>query len=139
MFKKKATYLTLADAASDAYAAVQLYAILNHERQNLDSVPPLPHYAELDLPITLPAAVVKKKTRKKKASPKDTSLEAEKDLGDQTASAAEPAIESVPEDETLGSEVNIDDQTTPIPEPPVQLDPQPRPNSKPTPGAKPNP
>ncbi|TPX07128.1 uncharacterized protein E0L32_010929 [Thyridium curvatum] len=49
-------------AASDAYAAVQLYAILEKQREELDPVPPRPYPAELGLPIrfaegvTLPAA-----------------------------------------------------------------------------------
>jgi exonuclease 3'-5' domain-containing protein 2 len=41
----------MADSSSDAYAAVQLYAVLNHERENLDDVPPVPYHAELNLPI----------------------------------------------------------------------------------------
>ncbi|EON97699.1 putative 3 -5 exonuclease helicase protein [Phaeoacremonium minimum UCRPA7] len=40
-------------SASDAYAAVQLYAILDHQRQALDPMPPLPYHAELNLPIRL--------------------------------------------------------------------------------------
>ncbi|KAK3308135.1 ribonuclease H-like domain-containing protein [Chaetomium strumarium] len=41
------------DAASDAYANLQLYAVLDHQRKNLDPVPPLPHHAELNIPIRL--------------------------------------------------------------------------------------
>jgi exonuclease 3'-5' domain-containing protein 2 len=37
---------------------VQLFAILNHLRENLDPVPPLPHLAELNLPIALADGVV---------------------------------------------------------------------------------
>ncbi|KAK3685558.1 exonuclease-like protein [Podospora appendiculata] len=40
-------------SASDAYVAVHLYALLDHHRKNLDPVPPLPHHAELGLPIEL--------------------------------------------------------------------------------------
>jgi hypothetical protein len=45
-------------SSSDAYAAVQLYAILNHQRENLDGAPPIPHHAELNIPIpvVLPTA-----------------------------------------------------------------------------------
>jgi exonuclease 3'-5' domain-containing protein 2 len=32
---------------------VQLFAVLNHHREQLDPVPPLPHLAELNLPIAL--------------------------------------------------------------------------------------
>lgn len=41
-------------SASDAYAGVQLFAMLNHKRQELDPTPPLPFHAELDRPIPLP-------------------------------------------------------------------------------------
>jgi hypothetical protein len=41
----------MADSSSDAYAAVQLYAVLNHQRQKLDPVPDIPHHAELNIPI----------------------------------------------------------------------------------------
>jgi len=42
-----------ADSASDAYAAVQLYHIMDHQRCSLDPSPPLPSFAELGLPIKL--------------------------------------------------------------------------------------
>ncbi|KAK4155455.1 ribonuclease H-like domain-containing protein [Chaetomidium leptoderma] len=38
-------------SSSDAYAAVQLYAVLDHQRKSLDTVPAVPHHAELNLPI----------------------------------------------------------------------------------------
>lgn len=41
------------DSACDAYAAVQLYAILDHHRTQLDPTPPLPYHAELNKPIRL--------------------------------------------------------------------------------------
>ncbi|KAK3944204.1 putative Werner syndrome helicase [Diplogelasinospora grovesii] len=40
-------------SASDAYAAIQLYAILNHKRQQLSPTPPMPYHAELNQPIRL--------------------------------------------------------------------------------------
>lgn len=44
-------------AASDAYVAVRLYDVLNRKRLALPSVPPLPPFAELKLPvIALPAS-----------------------------------------------------------------------------------
>lgn len=46
------------DSASDAYAAVQIYAVLDHQRQQLDPAPPLPHHAELNRPIRLADGVV---------------------------------------------------------------------------------
>lgn len=38
-------------SASDAYAAVQLYAMLNHQREKLDPMPPLPFHVEHNQPI----------------------------------------------------------------------------------------
>ncbi|KAG6356576.1 hypothetical protein INS49_014449 [Diaporthe citri] len=40
-------------SASDAYAAVHLYAMLNHQREKLDPMPPLPFHVELNQPIPL--------------------------------------------------------------------------------------
>ncbi|GAB1314957.1 hypothetical protein MFIFM68171_05167 [Madurella fahalii] len=45
-------------SSSDAYAAIQLYAMLDHRRQNLNPTPPLPHHAELNLPIRLADGVL---------------------------------------------------------------------------------
>ncbi|KAK4229841.1 putative Werner syndrome helicase [Podospora fimiseda] len=52
-WSKKLTMEQIIYGASDAYAAVQIYAVLNHQREQLDPVPPLPGHAELDLPIRL--------------------------------------------------------------------------------------
>lgn len=40
-------------SASDAYAAVQLYAMLNHQREELDPTPPMPFHVEQNQPIPL--------------------------------------------------------------------------------------
>lgn len=40
-------------SASDAYAAVHLYAMLNHQREKLDPMPPLPFHVEHNQPIPL--------------------------------------------------------------------------------------
>lgn len=40
-------------SASDAYAAVHLYAMLNHQREKLDPMPPLPFHVEHNKPIPL--------------------------------------------------------------------------------------
>jgi len=45
--------LTSLDSASDAYAGLQLYYTLDNQRKSLDPVPPLPHHANLNLPIRL--------------------------------------------------------------------------------------
>lgn len=44
-------------SASDAYAAVQLFAMLNHKREKLDPVPALPFHADLGKPIPLPPGI----------------------------------------------------------------------------------
>lgn len=44
-------------SASDAYAAVHLFARLNHERGKLNPTPPLPFHAELGRPIPLALGV----------------------------------------------------------------------------------
>lgn len=41
-------------SASDAYAAVQLFAMLNHQREQLDPSPALPFHTELGKPIPVP-------------------------------------------------------------------------------------
>ncbi|KAA8636448.1 hypothetical protein SMACR_02615 [Sordaria macrospora] len=45
-------------SASDAYAGVQLFAMMDHQRKQLNPTPPLPHAAELKLPIRLAADVI---------------------------------------------------------------------------------
>ncbi|KAI2465671.1 ribonuclease H-like protein [Annulohypoxylon bovei var. microspora] len=40
-------------SSSDAYAGLQLYATLEHHRQQLDPCPPTPYHAERNLPIRL--------------------------------------------------------------------------------------
>lgn len=41
-------------SASDAYAAVQLFAMLNHQREQLDPSPALPFHTEMEMPIPVP-------------------------------------------------------------------------------------
>lgn len=43
----------IADSASDAYAGVQLYAVLEEQRRLLDPTPPRPYHAELNRPLQL--------------------------------------------------------------------------------------
>ncbi|KAI1659040.1 ribonuclease H-like protein [Daldinia decipiens] len=43
----------VAYSASDAYAGLQLFATLDHHRQQLNPCPPPPYHAELNLPIRL--------------------------------------------------------------------------------------
>ncbi|KAI1501105.1 hypothetical protein F5X99DRAFT_213259 [Biscogniauxia marginata] len=44
-------------SASDAYAGLHLYAILEHHRKQLDPCPPTPYHAERNLPIRLAEGV----------------------------------------------------------------------------------
>jgi len=46
------------DAASDSYAGLRLYDILEGKRKALKPTPPRPSFAELDLPIILPGGRV---------------------------------------------------------------------------------
>lgn len=41
-------------SASDAYAAVQLFAVMNHQREQLDPSPALPFHTEMGKPIPVP-------------------------------------------------------------------------------------
>ncbi|KAK3949652.1 exonuclease/helicase [Pseudoneurospora amorphoporcata] len=45
-------------SASDAYAGVQLFAMMDHQRKQLNPTPPLPYAAELKMPIRLAADVI---------------------------------------------------------------------------------
>lgn len=71
-------------SASDAYAAVQLFAMLNHKREKLDPTPDLPFHADLDKPIPLP--------------PNANLSSGEADLGEEVADDAE-AVEVEAEDD----------------------------------------
>lgn len=46
------------DSASDAYAAVQIFSVLEKQREALDPKPPQPAFVELNLPIKLADGVV---------------------------------------------------------------------------------
>ncbi|VUC36876.1 unnamed protein product [Clonostachys rosea] len=75
-------------AASDAYAAVQLYHVMEEQRLQLDPVPPRPHHAELELPLQLATKVDKVEPEEVvDASPSDE-VEPE---GKTTTSTSEPA------------------------------------------------
>lgn len=85
----------IADSSSDAYAAVQLYAVLNHHRQKLVPVPDIPHHAELNLPIPVIKPVVPKVAKEEKAVT-DIVVEDKPVLEVQTAVEAKVALESAP-------------------------------------------
>ncbi|KAL7948965.1 hypothetical protein V8C42DRAFT_312801 [Trichoderma barbatum] len=74
-------------AASDAYAGLQLYYVLEEKRKALVPCPPRPHHAELQLPIPLPPPPVVEKQADEDAAAVDpistTSTEA-------TASTSKP-------------------------------------------------
>ncbi|KAM7219954.1 putative Werner syndrome helicase [Rhypophila decipiens] len=75
-------------SASDAYAAVQLYATLDHLRQNLDPTPPLPHFVEEGKPIRLADGVVLPTAEE--APPQETDTGA-----NQTVSPSEKYLDSL--------------------------------------------
>ncbi|KAL2263605.1 hypothetical protein VTK26DRAFT_6072 [Humicola hyalothermophila] len=77
-------------SASDAYAAIQIFATLNHQRENLNPTPPLPHHAELNLPIRLAEGVLKTPTTKEQEADADDAAE-EKPVATE-GSEALPAI-----------------------------------------------
>jgi hypothetical protein len=85
----------IAYSSSDAYAAVQLYAILNHHRQKLVPVPDIPHHAELNLPIPVIKPVVPKVAKGEKAVT-DTVIEDKPVLEVQTAVEAKVVLDSAP-------------------------------------------
>lgn len=82
-------------SSSDAYAAVQLYAVLNHHRQKLVPVPDVPHHAELDLPIPVIKPVVPEVTKGEEAVA-DAVVEDKPVLEVQTAVEAKAALGSAP-------------------------------------------
>lgn len=45
---------TLTDAATDPFACLSLYHIMEQKRQAMDPMPPRPADAELNMPIVLP-------------------------------------------------------------------------------------
>lgn len=67
-------------SASDAYAAVQLFAMLNHMREKLDPCPDLPFHTEKGAPIPLPLGL--------KPPPNDVAL-AEDDVSNETELACD--------------------------------------------------
>jgi len=95
--------LTFIDSASDAYAALHLYHVLDHERKSLDPTPPLPHHADLNLPIrfadqvVLPAAEDEIETKEE--------LTAESDAPESTAAFTE-YLNSV----DMKSSVNLEEE-----------------------------
>lgn len=100
---------------------MQLFATLEHQRQNLESVPPRPHHAELNLPITLPEPVIPAVAEEQEPDAESAEPGSEKDVDDQTTPLPQPSIEFSPEDINLEPETNPeDDQTAPDPQPPAE-------------------
>ncbi|KAG7289538.1 hypothetical protein NEMBOFW57_005909 [Staphylotrichum longicolle] len=95
-------------SSSDAYATVQAFAVLNHQRENLESVPPLPHHAELNLPIETPEIVVPEATEEQEPDP-EAAVEDSAAIQDQAVPEAKTALEDTlvredgpaPEDEPV--------------------------------------
>jgi hypothetical protein len=108
-------------AASDSYAAVQLYYTLDAKRKRLDPTPPLPWHAELDRPIRVaegieiptdgeedepeepPKLARKKNTRSVKTDPVDVTEDVAMESKD---GLSRISVESVPK--PIGSEPSRD-------------------------------
>jgi hypothetical protein len=93
-------------SSSDAYAAVQLYAILNHHRQKLNPVPAIPHHAELNLPIPIAKPVVPKASEEQKAG-LDAVVKDESVLQVQSVVNAETTLESTTADDQPDTTNNL--------------------------------
>lgn len=125
----------MTDSSSDAYATVQAFAVLNHHRENLESVPPLPRHAELNLPIETPEVVISEATEEQEPDP-EAAVEDSTAVQDQAVLEAKTALEDTlvredgpaPEDELVSDAQpdagNMDpklekipgEQTTPAPQ-----------------------
>lgn len=89
-------------SASDAYAAVQLYHVLDHQRQSLDPTPPLPHHADQNLPIRLADQVIHPAAEEE--------AEAREDLpGEPTAPESNIAFSNFVNSVDMKSSVNLEE------------------------------
>ncbi|KAM7208729.1 putative Werner syndrome helicase [Naviculisporaceae sp. PSN 640] len=132
-------------SASDAYAAVQLYAVLDHHRQNLDPTPPLPYFVEENKPIRLADGVLLPSSEEEPApqeddtavanttpGPSDKYLDSLKDTveiecegeaeaeGDESNASILPPAQQTPRPST--SITTTTTTTKPIPTPPKDKD-----------------
>ncbi|CAI6100243.1 unnamed protein product [Clonostachys chloroleuca] len=81
------------DAASDAFAAVQLYHVMEEQRLQLDPVPPRPHHAELELPLQLATKVDEVEQEKEVKASTSDGVESEGKATPSTSDPAEPGQE----------------------------------------------
>ncbi|CAG9999703.1 unnamed protein product [Clonostachys byssicola] len=81
------------DAASDAYAAVQLYHVMEEQRLQLDPVPPRPHHAELGLPLQLATKVDEAEQEEVVNAPTSDEVELKEETTSSTSELAEPGQE----------------------------------------------
>lgn len=77
-------------SASDAYAAVHLFAALNLQRESLDPTPPLPFHSELDRPIPLALGIQSSSSDEADAAGMDAELEAEAESALETSGTLSP-------------------------------------------------
>lgn len=80
-------------SASDAYAAVQLFAMLNHRREQLDPSPALPFHTEMGKPIPVQPGL---------DPPSEEEALAEDDIADEQELEAEAEAEAEASDASLG-------------------------------------
>lgn len=94
------TPLTWPDSASDAYAGLQLYHLLEKEREAMDPCPPRPFHAELNLPIPHAEGIMEPSTDE---GPEIVEPEPEADgaaiapLPESLAEAVQASLETEPE------------------------------------------
>ncbi|EPE10303.1 3 -5 exonuclease [Ophiostoma piceae UAMH 11346] len=81
-------------SASDAYASVQIFAVLEKERLSLDPTPPRPAFAELNTPIKLASGAVVATASDSAADDAEQALQG----GNETADAAAPLTSEITAD-----------------------------------------
>lgn len=94
------------DSASDAYAGLQLYHVLERERQCLDPTPPRPHHAELNMPLQLAISV-----DDEVVSDDDKLSSAEDLMDDLTGAKAKPSEKNISKSGQSAPQVSFPNQT----------------------------
>lgn len=98
-------------SASDAYAAVQLFAMLNHKREQLNPTPALPFHADLNKPIPLPPEA-ESSSSEEAAVEYEAAVEEEAAVEDEAAVEYEAAVDDeadVEEEVADGGELEAED------------------------------
>lgn len=103
-WSKKLSMDQITYAASDSYAGLQLYNVMDLKRQALDPMPPLPYHAERDLPIRLAEGIVPLVTEEaavdEQEEPEDTTLPTVPSTGKKSSTSSLPKSEIALESES---------------------------------------